>query len=95
MPSSSASRASLSSAERGENERDRVVALRAERGPERLQLAPSRADNEDRPGGLAQEVEQVEERRLGPVQVLEDEHERPLPREQLEHAADAPVELGL
>ena len=38
---------------------------------------------------------QLEQRRLGPVEVLEDEHERALGGQKLEEAPDTPVQLGL
>ena len=88
-------RLALLFAERAQSHRDVVLAVGAERWAKVLELTPRGADEVDRAAGLAQEVEQVEERRLGPVQVLDHEYERPLPREQLEHAADAPVQLGL
>jgi hypothetical protein len=71
------------------------VGVDAEVLPKLAQLAPGRPEHEDRPGGFADEVDQVEERRLRPVQVLENEHERAFGREKLEHAPDSPVELGL
>ena len=40
-----------------------------------------------------QVLDEVEEGRLGPLDVVEHEHDRPLARERLEQAADRPVEL--
>ena len=39
-------------------------------------------------------VDQVEQRRLGPVQILEDEHERPAARQRLDELARCPEHLG-
>jgi hypothetical protein len=78
-------------------ERDAEIGGCEEERPDVLHLGPRRADQQDRCPGLAlgDELEQVEERRLGPVQILEDEHERATLGQELEQAADAPVELGL
>ena len=44
---------------------------------------------------LCDVADEFDQRRLGPMQVLEDEHERPLARQQLQNAPDPPVQLGL
>ncbi len=50
------------------------------------------AENEQRrvPDGLGQVVEQVEQRRVGPLEVVDGEHERLPPREPLDHDAQRP-----
>ena len=62
-----------------------------------VQLGPAGAEDEDRTAGsvLNEVGDQLEQRRLGPVQVFEDDHERTLHGVQLEEAPDAPVQLGL
>src|SRR3989442_12836154 len=71
-----------------------AVAVLDERGPRLNELRPAGSDDEDgslRPvGDVADELEQ---RGLGPMQVLEHEGDRPAPRQELEHTADRPVEL--
>ena len=93
---------SLASGKRGE-QRDRLLlgqGLEHERslGPRRPlveQLGPREADGEDRPGGPLRELlDQVEQRRLGPVDVLEHEQQRTLAGERLEEAADGPRALA-
>ena len=92
----------VASRERGE-ERDRLLlrqGLEHERslGPRRPlveQLGPRDADGEDRPGGpLGELLDQVEQRRLCPVHVLEHEQQRALAGERLEEAADGPRALA-
>ena len=65
---------------------ERDVAPRRPRGPSLEQLRP--ADGTDQRGrvvdALEQRVDQVEQRRLRPVQILEREHERAPPREDLD-----------
>src|SRR5437588_299761 len=73
-----------------------AVAVRAEHGGAGLlRLGPRRAEHEQRHArfALADEAQQIEQRRLGPVQVLEHKHRRTLLREQFEQAAQAPVQL--
>ena len=76
---SSAGRARLARASRDRGRADRA----------------SQADDEDRrPAAPAHEVfEQVEQRRLGPVDVLENQHERPSARDRLEETAQCPERL--
>ena len=47
-----------------------------------------------RPRGLGQVLDQVEQRRLGPVHVLEDEHERPLAASASKKPPDRPREVA-
>jgi hypothetical protein len=60
-------------------------------------LGPSGRDDRERHFCLVGEEirEQLEQRRLGPVQILDHNRRRPLRSEQLEDAAEPPVELGL
>src|SRR5207237_6214209 len=44
-------------------------------------------------GAVRDIADELEQRRLGPVQVLEDQRDWPATREQLEHAPDRPVQL--
>ena len=92
----------VASRERGE-QRDRLLlgqGLEHERplGPRRPlveQLGPCDADAEDRPGGpLRKLLDQVEQRRLCPVHVLEHEQQRALAGERLEEATDGPRALA-
>ena len=82
----------------------RVVALqrrqldRRRSGPRRPQLrevaAGEAADEDRRVASPAREVlDQVEERRLRPLDVVENEQHRPLARKRLEQPAERPVEL--
>ena len=74
-------------------------AVRAEEPGRRLgELGPGRADDRE-PRlcvvGRDDVGDQVEQRRLGPVEVLEDQRRGLLCREQLQHATDPPVQLAL
>ena len=53
------------------------------------ELGPSRADHEERDAGhpIGERVDEVEQGVVGPVDVLEDEHDGPRLREHLEEAA--------
>ena len=55
------------------------------------QLGPRERDQQQRrvADPLGEVLDEVEERRLGPVDVVEHEHERPLARQRLEHPAHA------
>ena len=68
----------------------------AEVGPDVEQVGPGGGDDQDRHAlGLAGEVlDQLEEGRLGPVDVLEQDHERLLAGGCLEQLADRPERLG-
>jgi hypothetical protein len=59
------------------------------------EFRPGRHEEEQRPAAAREEGDQLEERRLGPVQILEHERDRPLRCEQLEQSPDAPVQLRL
>ena len=65
------------------------------RRPQLREVRARHAADEDRcvatPAGEV--LDEVEERRLRPLDVVEHEHERPLARERLEQPADRPVEL--
>ena len=68
----------LGGAERLERERGGSQAAAAPAGPDVEQLGPGEADDQQRHvlDALGQVLDQVEQRLLGPVDVLEDEHER-------------------
>src|SRR5581483_4111927 len=76
-----------------DRQRDGVEAGPA--GPRLEQVRPDEAAEEDRrraaPAGEV--LEQVEERRLGPVDVVEEDHQRLPLRERLEQAAHGPEDL--
>ena len=78
--SSSASRSSSLSARRERLERDRggAQAAAAPAGPHVEQLGPGEADDQERrvADALGEVLDQLEQRLLGPVDVLEDEDER-------------------
>ena len=58
------------------------------------QLRPGRRDDHDRPVGEAGEVlDQVEQPRLGPVEVVERDHERGVVRHALEQPPERPLDL--
>ena len=59
------------------------------------ELGPRRGEDEQRRLGGEEREHQLDQRRLGPVDVLEHEHQRALRRQQLEEPADTPVQLGL
>ena len=72
-------------------EEDRVLTPRR---PRLEELRPRDAEDEERPGRPADEVlDEVEERRRGPVDVLEDDHDRAARRPRLEHAPQRPERL--
>ncbi len=75
----------------------RPNAVAHERGDLLQRLRPRRGDDEQRDIHLVlpEELDELDQRRLRPVQVLEDERHRTPAREQLEDAADAPMELRL
>ena len=75
--------------ERRERDRRRVALAAAPAGPPLEQLRPRRADDEQRHAGrpVDEVVDEVEQAVVGPVQILEDEHERALLGERLEEAA--------
>ena len=56
---------------------------------------PGRASRTARRGSSRRCAREVEQRRLGPVDVLDDDHERPFAREVLEEPADRPEHLLL
>ena len=59
------------------------------------QIGPRRADDEDRRAAaeLDQVLDEAQECELGPVQVVEEDEHRPLPRQRFEQAADRPGDL--
>ena len=59
------------------------------------QVVPGVRDHQegDALHGLEEVLDEVEERLLRPVQVVEDHDQRPLPRQRLDELADAPEEL--
>ena len=68
----------------------------AQVGGDRRQVGPRGAEEEHgRSGAFDDEPDQLEQRRLGPVQVLEDEEQRALLRRELEQAPESPVDLRL
>ncbi|HEX2428779.1 MAG TPA: hypothetical protein VHI53_12680 [Gaiellaceae bacterium] len=75
--------------ERRERERRRVELAAAPVGPSLEQLRPRRRDDEQRDvrHPLDELVQEVEQALVGPVDVLEDEHEGTLLGEALEEAA--------
>ena len=75
--------------ERRQRDRERVRLAAAPAGPAGQQLGPRGADEEQRHAArpLDQVVDEVEQVVVGPVEVLEHEHERPLVGEPLEEAA--------
>ena len=83
---------------RGERVEDDPVDVRApveERRSLLEQLLAREADDRDRPLALVREVlDELEERRLRPVNVVEHEDERPLARARLAELAEEPGELG-
>ena len=92
-PSSSASASSAESASR--TIRSTFVAPVEERRSLLEQLLAGEADDRDRPLSLVREVlDELEERRLRPVDVVEDEDERPLARARLAELSEEPGELG-
>ena len=68
----------LRGVERLERDRRRAHAAAAPAGPDVEQLGPREADDQQRHvlDALGEVLDQVEQRLLGPVDVLEDEHER-------------------
>ena len=85
----------LAGRERAERERDRVPLAACPGGTRDHQLRPGEADDEHRrvPDPVREVVDEVEERGLAPVRVLDDEHERTLPGEPSEQPAERPKEL--
>ena len=74
-----------------QQDRRRVEAPARPLGPRVEQLGPREREHEDRRARERGDVlDEVEERRRSPVQVLEHEHDRPLARERLEQAPDGP-----
>ena len=72
-----------------------AFAVGDELGPGLHELRAAGANDEDgsvRPVGDV--ADELEERGLGPMQVLEHEGDRPAPRHELEHTSDRPVQLG-
>ena len=82
--------------QRRQRHRRRVQLASAPARPPRQQLGPRRADEEHRHAGrpLDEVVDEVEQALVGPVQVLEDEHERPAVAERLEEAPPGRERLG-
>ena len=74
--------------ERRQREREGVRLSSSPARPAREKLGAGRADDEDRnsAGPVDEVIDEVEEPLVGPVQVLEHEHERPLVRDRLEEA---------
>ena len=74
--------------ERGEADRRGVELAAAPAGPPLEELRPRAADDEERDAAqpVDELVDEVEQALVGPVQVLEHEHERPLLGERLEEA---------
>ena len=75
--------------ERREQDRRRVDLAAAPAGSPRQQLGARRAEDEERDAArpVDEVVDEVEQRVVGPVQVLEDEDERPLVGDRLQEAA--------
>ena len=82
-------------AERLERERGRATDPRPERRVPLAQLGPRERQHVDRvaPRPVEQVLDEVEERRVGPVQVLEQQHHRPGLRHALEEEAPGRVEI--
>src|SRR5207247_10333120 len=78
--------------ERLEQDRARVELASGPAGPLVEQLGPRKAEQEHRrvAAQVDDVLDQVEQRRLGPVDVLEDGDERALPGERLEQAPHSP-----
>ena len=74
--------------ERRDRDGRRVALAAAPAGPPLEELRPSGADDEQRHAGrpVGQVVDEVEQAVVGPVQILEHEHERPLLGQRLEQA---------
>ena len=79
-------------AERLEHDERRARARRRPGGPHVEEVGARRAEDEDRRvarrGGDV--LDEVEQRRVGPVDVVDDEHERPRGGERLEEPAERP-----
>jgi hypothetical protein len=77
-------------------QRDRVGQTARPVGPVLQELPPRDTDNQQRdlPGLLDELLDQVEQQRIGLVQVLEDEHDRAVAREPGEHREHALTNLG-
>ena len=75
--------------ERRDRDGRRVPLAAAPAGPALEQLGARRADDEQRHAGrpVGEIVDEVEQAVVGPVQILEDEHQRPLLGQRLEQAA--------
>src|SRR5439155_1202191 len=60
------------------------------------ELRASAGDDEDRSvsAGVKEREHEIDERLFGPVEIFEDEDQRPLPGHELEDAPDTPVELA-
>ena len=82
-------------AERLEDDERRTCAWRRPGGPHVEEVGARGAEDEDRRvarrGGDV--LDEVEERRIGPVDVVDDEHERPHGGERLEEPAERPGRL--
>ena len=81
--------------ERLEVDRGEAALAGAPVGPALEQLGPGQGQDEDRdaPGPLEQVVDEVEQARVGVVEVLEDHHDRAARGEPLEERAPGPEEL--
>ena len=90
-------RAADVAAQRLELDRDPPLALAHELGHRLDELRSRGADDQQRRVRfvLCDVADQLDQRRLGPVEVLEDEDERASLREELDEATESPVELGL
>ena len=83
--------------QRRKRDRGRVRLPSAPALPALEQFRPRSAENEDRrrPRPLDELVDEIEEPLVGPVEVLEDEHHRPLLRNRLEEAPPRGEALAL
>ena len=94
-PSPVEERVGLLGRERVEHDPLDVVTVVEERGPFLEQLLAGEADDEHRAVSVVGDVlDQVEEGGLGPVDVVEDEDERPVARERFAEPAEEPGDLG-
>ena len=78
-----------------EHERARVRGLAVPAGPPVEELGTGDADDEDRraPHALGEVLDEIQKGGLGPVHILEEDDERPLPRQCFEQASGRPEDL--
>ncbi len=79
-------------AERLEDDERRAPTRRSPRRPHVEEIGASGAEDEDRcvARRVRDVLDQVEQRRVGPVDVVDDQHERPRRGERLEHSPERP-----